>query len=65
MEGFTFDSVLDLNMGYYHITLYADTQKICTIIFQWNMEKYKYEHLTMCIKFAWFLTCFKTSYLIC
>jgi hypothetical protein len=26
MEGFTFASVLDLNMGYYHIKLDADAQ---------------------------------------
>jgi hypothetical protein len=28
MEGFTFASALDLNMGYYHIKLDADAQKI-------------------------------------
>jgi hypothetical protein len=35
MEGFTFASALDLNMGYYHIKLDhdADTQKLCTIVF--------------------------------
>jgi hypothetical protein len=32
MEGFTFDSALDLNMGYYHINLDHD-QKLCTIVF--------------------------------
>jgi hypothetical protein len=39
MEGFTFASALDLNMGYYHIKLDADDQKLCTIVFPWNMEK--------------------------
>jgi hypothetical protein len=36
MEGLTFASALDLNMGYYHIKLDADvdTQKLCTIVFQ-------------------------------
>jgi hypothetical protein len=38
MEGFTFASALDLNMGYYHIKLDADAQKICTIVFPWHME---------------------------
>jgi hypothetical protein len=38
MEGFTFASALDLNMGYYHIKLDADAQKLCTIVFPWNME---------------------------
>jgi hypothetical protein len=33
MEGFTFASALDLNMGYYHIKLDADAQKLCTIVF--------------------------------
>jgi hypothetical protein len=37
MEGFTFASVLDLSMGYYHIKLDADDQKLCTIVFPWNM----------------------------
>jgi hypothetical protein len=32
MEGFTLASALDLNMGYYHIKLDADTQKLCTIV---------------------------------
>jgi hypothetical protein len=36
MEEFTFASVLDLNMGYYHIKLDADTQKLCTIVFPWE-----------------------------
>jgi hypothetical protein len=52
MEGFTFASALDLNMGYYHIKLdhHADTQKLCTIVFPWNMVKYKYKRLPMGIK---------------
>jgi hypothetical protein len=55
MEGFTFASALDLNMGYYHINLDADpdAKKLCTIVFPW--ERYKYKHLTMGIKIAWFL----------
>jgi hypothetical protein len=35
MEGFTFASALDLNMGYYHIKLDGDAQKLCTIVFLW------------------------------
>jgi hypothetical protein len=40
IEGFTFASSLDLNMGYYHIKLDADAQKLCTIVFPWrnNMQ---------------------------
>jgi hypothetical protein len=39
MQGFTFASALDLNMGYYHIKLDADAQKLYTIVFPWNMVK--------------------------
>ena len=45
MEGFTFASALDLNMGYYTIRLDPDAQKICTIIFPWG--KYSYQRLPM------------------
>jgi hypothetical protein len=55
MEGFTFASALDLNMGYYHIKLDADAQKLCTIVFPWNTGKYKYKRLPMGIKIAWIL----------
>jgi hypothetical protein len=61
MEVFTFASSLNLNMGYYHIKLDADAQKLCTIVFPRNMEKYKYKHLPMGIKISWFLMFFKTS----
>jgi hypothetical protein len=39
MEGITFASALDLKMGYYHIKLDADAQKLCTIVFPWYMGK--------------------------
>jgi hypothetical protein len=61
MKGFTFASALDLNMGYYHIKIDADAQKLCTIVFPWCMEKYKYKRLPMGIKISWFLMIFKTS----
>jgi hypothetical protein len=50
MEDFTFASALDLNMGYYHIKIDADAQKLCTIVFPWG--KYKYKCLPMGIKIA-------------
>ncbi len=50
MEGFTYATALDLNMGYYHIKLDDDAQKLCTIIFPWG--KYKYKRLPMGIKVA-------------
>jgi hypothetical protein len=49
MEGFTFASALDLNIGYEHIKQNADAQNLCTIVFPW--EKYKYKRLPMGIKF--------------
>jgi dihydroorotate dehydrogenase len=52
MEGFTFASASDLNMGYYHIKLDADAQKLCTIVFPWYEGKYKYKRLPMGIKIA-------------
>jgi hypothetical protein len=61
MEGFTFASALDLNMGYYHIKLDADAEKLCTIVLPWCMGKYKYKLLPMGIKIAWILMFFKMS----
>jgi hypothetical protein len=46
MEGFTFASALDSNMGYYHIKLDADAQKLCTIVFPWRMGKIQIQTLT-------------------
>jgi hypothetical protein len=58
MEGCTFDSALDLNMGYYHIKIDHDAdaynQKLCIIASPWHMGKYKYKRLPMGIKIAWF-----------
>jgi hypothetical protein len=63
MEGFTFASALDLNMGYYHIELDADAynQMLCTIVFPWYIGKYRYKRLPMGVKIVWFLMFFKMS----
>ncbi len=45
LEGFTFVTALDLNMGYYTIRLDPDASEICTIIFPWG--KYSYKQLPM------------------
>ena len=45
LEGFTYAMALDLNMGYYTISLDPDASKICTIIFPWG--KYSYKRLPM------------------
>jgi hypothetical protein len=36
LEGFSFATALDLNMGYYTIRLDPDASRICTIIFPWE-----------------------------
>ena len=45
LEGFTFATALDLNMGYYTIRLDPVASKICTIILPW--EKFSYLRLPM------------------
>ncbi len=45
IEGFSFATALDLNMGCYTIRLDPDASKICTIIFCWG--KYSYKRLPM------------------
>ena len=45
MEGFTYATSLDLNMGYYMLRLDPSAQRICTIILPWG--KYSYLRLPM------------------
>jgi hypothetical protein len=45
LEGFTYATALDLNMGYYTIRLGPTASKMCTIIFPWG--KYSYKRLPM------------------
>ncbi len=45
LEGFTYATALDLNMGYYTIRLDPVTSKMCTIIFPWG--KYSHKRLPM------------------
>ncbi len=41
LEGFTYATALDLNMGYYTIRLDPTAFEMCTIIFPWGMYSYK------------------------
>jgi hypothetical protein len=41
IEGFSYATALDLNMGYYTIRLNPNASKICTIIFPWGKNSYK------------------------
>ena len=46
MEGFSYaTAALDLNMGYYHLLLDAETSNICAIVFPWVF--YRYNRLPM------------------
>ncbi len=45
LEGFTYATTLDLNMGCYTIRLDPTAAKMCTIIFPWG--KYSYQRLPM------------------
>jgi hypothetical protein len=45
LEGFTYATALDLNMGYYTIRLDPQSSEMCTIIFPWG--KYSYQRLPM------------------
>ncbi len=41
IEGFSYATTRDLNMGYYTIRLDPDASTICTIIFPWGKYSYK------------------------
>jgi RNase H-like domain found in reverse transcriptase/Reverse transcriptase (RNA-dependent DNA polymerase)/Integrase zinc binding domain/Retroviral aspartyl protease len=45
LEGFQYATSLDLNMGYYHIELSAQSKELCTIVLPWG--KYEYQRLPM------------------
>jgi Reverse transcriptase (RNA-dependent DNA polymerase) len=45
LNGFTFATSIDLNMGYYTIRLTPQAQKLCTIVFPWG--KYSYVRLSI------------------
>ena len=45
LEGFQYSTLLDLNMGYYHIQLNLESRKLCMIVLPWR--KYEYQKLSM------------------
>jgi hypothetical protein len=45
LEGFSYATSLDLNMGYYHIELTPNSSRMCTIVLPWG--KYEYLRLPM------------------
>ena len=45
LEGFSYATSLDLNMGYYHIHLTPEASRLCTIVMPWG--KYEYVRIPM------------------
>jgi hypothetical protein len=45
VDGLTFVSVLNLNMGFWTILLDKESQRLATVILPWG--KYSYQHLAM------------------
>ncbi|MGL5934057.1 MAG: reverse transcriptase family protein, partial [Cetobacterium sp.] len=50
LQGFKYATALDLSMGYYHIPLDEELQKLCTTILPWG--KFRYKRLPMGISSA-------------
>ena len=50
LQGFRYATALDLSMGYYHIPLDEESQKLCTTVLPWG--KYRYKRLPMGISSA-------------
>jgi hypothetical protein len=48
LSGFKYATAIDLSMGYYHIPLYLEAQKLCTTILPWG--KCQYKRLPMGVK---------------
>jgi hypothetical protein len=48
LSGFKYATAIDLRMGYYHIPLDLEAQKLCTTILPWG--KYQYKRLPMGVK---------------
>jgi hypothetical protein len=47
-SGFKYETAIDLSMGYYHIPLDLEAQKLCTTILHWG--KYQYKRLPMGVR---------------
>mgnify|MGYP003756806027 CR=1 FL=1 len=48
LSGFKYATAIDLSMGYYHIPLDLEAQKMCTTILPWG--KYQYKRLYIGVK---------------
>ena len=48
MEGFKYATLLDLNIGYYHITLSPYLSTLCTIVLPWKKYEYLKQPMGLC-----------------
>ena len=48
LEGFTYATSLDLNMGYYHLELSADAKELCTIVLPFGKFEYQRTPMGLC-----------------
>ena len=48
LSGFRYATAIDLSMGYYHIPIDSDSQKLCSTVLPWG--KYQYMRLPMGVK---------------
>ena len=48
LEGFTYATSLDLNMGYYHIQLTPEASRLCTIVLPWGKYEYVRRAMGIC-----------------
>jgi hypothetical protein len=48
LSGFKYATAIDFSIGYYHIPLDLEAQKLCTTILPWG--KYQYKRLSMGVK---------------
>ena len=48
LEGFQYATSLDLNMGYYYISISEEASNLCTIILPWGKYKYKRPPMGVC-----------------
>eukprot|EP00957_Ditylum_brightwellii_P161404 12289554-Ditylum_brightwellii.AAC.1 len=48
MEGFTYATSLDLNMGYYYIKILHTFSALCTIVLPWGTHKYLKLSMGLC-----------------
>ena len=48
LKGFCSGTILDLNLGYYHIELIDKSKELCTIINQWGKYEYQQETNISC-----------------